>query len=395
MMQRNEVCRQDVAESPSPPAADRVRLDAGPSRYPARPPQLDIETLRGVAIILMVMGHVIGPDANSGIRVADQSIWRHFYDLFAPFRMPLFTVIAGYVYALHPVRLGKVLQFIRTRMRRLIPPLVVGTLLFVGIRQIVPGSNHQLLPTGLWAWVSQPQGHFWYIYAMVWISLLTIPLELLDVLSTPRRLSVLLVVLSALGVMGIPTGVFALSNTANIVPFFFYGIGMARFWNVSLRSTRARILLVVLTASLAAVHQAEWFGVLNVGDAWRRLTIVSLGFASVGLAFALRRPNRWLAALGGYSYGIYLLHVHGTAGARIGLGLLGCHSLPILFLAGTCGGLLLPVAAEVLGDRFSWIRLLVFGRTKPIQSRLGATSQRNTSPPGPNSVFGHPRHLRP
>jgi fucose 4-O-acetylase-like acetyltransferase len=38
---------------------------------------LNIDTLRGFAIVLVVMGHVIGSESDGGMKVADNSFLRH------------------------------------------------------------------------------------------------------------------------------------------------------------------------------------------------------------------------------------------------------------------------------------------------------------------------------
>ena len=40
---------------------------------------LHIETLRGIAIILVVIGHVIGIDTMGGMKVDDDSVFRYIY----------------------------------------------------------------------------------------------------------------------------------------------------------------------------------------------------------------------------------------------------------------------------------------------------------------------------
>lgn len=49
---------------------------------------LSVETLRGIAIILVVMGHVIGSKSSGGMRVGDDSIYRYLYCLLENIRMP-------------------------------------------------------------------------------------------------------------------------------------------------------------------------------------------------------------------------------------------------------------------------------------------------------------------
>jgi glucan biosynthesis protein C len=101
-----------------------------------------IETLRGLACILLVAFHVIGEDNASGLHVADDSALRWYADSFAYLRMPLFTFISGYVYALRPLTaFDKWPQFLRGKTRRLLLPMfVVGTFLAV-LKTYAPGVN--------------------------------------------------------------------------------------------------------------------------------------------------------------------------------------------------------------------------------------------------------------
>lgn len=114
-------------------------------KYPAMPvrPAKDpnIETLRGLAILLVVAGHVIGIDATGGMKVADDSLWRYLYASLQYVRMPLFTAISGWVYALHPVAAHEAGTFMFKKARRLLLPMIcVGTLYFL-IQYITPGTN--------------------------------------------------------------------------------------------------------------------------------------------------------------------------------------------------------------------------------------------------------------
>ena len=61
---------------------------------------LRIETMRGLALFLMVAGHVIGSSSDLGMKVPDDSVLRYLYESLVYIRMPLFTAISGYVYAL-------------------------------------------------------------------------------------------------------------------------------------------------------------------------------------------------------------------------------------------------------------------------------------------------------
>lgn len=58
------------------------------------------------AILLVVIGHVIGSTPEGGMRIDFPSPWRYLYLWINYIQMPLFTAIAGWVYALKPVKAG-------------------------------------------------------------------------------------------------------------------------------------------------------------------------------------------------------------------------------------------------------------------------------------------------
>src|SRR5690348_13562586 len=88
----------------------------GLSREPLRDARIDplesarVQTLRGVACLLLVAFHAIGSASTSILHVPDDSPYRRFTNLFVHVRMPLFTFLSGLVYAYRPIRAGHELQ---------------------------------------------------------------------------------------------------------------------------------------------------------------------------------------------------------------------------------------------------------------------------------------------
>ena len=83
-----------------------------------------VETLRGLACVLLVAFHVIGSHASSGLHVGEDSIYRQFANLFMHLRMPLFTFLSGFVYAYRPVTQAQTGAFAEKKLIRLLLPLL-------------------------------------------------------------------------------------------------------------------------------------------------------------------------------------------------------------------------------------------------------------------------------
>ncbi|WP_279134698.1 acyltransferase [Parabacteroides johnsonii] len=195
-----------------------------------------IETLRGIAILLVVLGHVIGSTSEGGMKVANDSFFRYLYDLFVNIRMPLFTVISGWVYALHPVKADNISIFLRKKVRRLLFPMVfVGSLYFL-LQYFIPGTNNKMVLPDIWKIYIFPYSIYWYLPALFLVFIGIAICDIRKYLNTISRWYILMIVACLLcyseltGI--IPRSVpnyFAFKNAFYLSPFFLTGVGIVRF----------------------------------------------------------------------------------------------------------------------------------------------------------------------
>src|SRR3569833_839663 len=101
---------------------------------------LRVQTLRGLACLLLVAFHVIGSHATSGLRVDADSAYRQFANLFMHLRMPLFTFLSGFVYAYRPAALGYAGTFAGKKFRQILLPLLCVSTLYFLLTLVVPGA---------------------------------------------------------------------------------------------------------------------------------------------------------------------------------------------------------------------------------------------------------------
>jgi peptidoglycan/LPS O-acetylase OafA/YrhL len=317
-----------------------------------------IQSLRGLAIVLLVLYKVVGTDPYVGLQVADGPL-RWFNDGLAYLRMPLFTVLSGLVYGMRPLRAGDDSRaFLLGKARRLLlPMLVVGTL-FALLQSVTPGTHGQI--SNWWLLHIVPVNHLWYCEALCWIFLLVWLLERLDCISRPGQLALVWAAAALVHLFVPGTPLLAIEGTLYLLPYFLVGLAVSRFgiW-MRLEGWSARALLLLLA----------WLAVWQLGmptfhnDRRTALTLLA-GLALCGLVLGLRLRSGWLERLGHSSYPIFLYHIFFTAASRIALDRLGLESLQLKLLAGLTLGLVGPLLVERLASRQDWSALWLLGQSR-------------------------------
>lgn len=319
------------------------------------------ETLRGIAILLMTAGHVIGDTGSAGMQVADDSAWRHFYVSLQFLRMPLFTVISGYVYAIRPVEAGVAGTFLRRKLRRLLIPMVtVGTAFFL-LRMLLP-THHPGQLSDIWRIYLYPYAHFWYLQALLLVFVVVVPLERLGALESLAGWALCTAGAAAV-LFFFPFFVtfFSFQRFLYLLPFFLFGVGLRRY-PVVLRDSRVSVAALLLLAGGVAYQQLAWYGVIAGLPPPSSPVGVAVGLSASLLLFRYRRGVGPFVRLGGFAYGIYLLHLFGTAGSRILLAEIGVSHPAVVFAAGLTAGAAVPILIEVGLHHSYWATLLTFGQ---------------------------------
>lgn len=332
-----------------------------------------------MAILLVVMGHVIGDSSTSGLRVADDSPYRYFYESLRLLRMPLFTAISGYVYALRPLSApGRWPGFFAGKARRLLLPMAtVGTLEFV-LRAVTPGVNHRANFGDLWRVYVFGYDHFWFLQAVFAVIVVSAALDAHGLLRTRGRWTLALAAAFFAALVLPRVAFFSFGGTLYLAPFFLLGVGLRRF---ELASQRTILLASTLVLLHGIAHQQwAWFsGDLTRLDA-SSVTGLTASLGGAVLLFAYRRTSRALAWLGSYAFSIYLFHVLGTAPARmLTRRLLGerlADPTPLLLLASLVAGLVLPIVLEKLLAKNAWSSLLFLGQRAPRPRPSGSARSR-------------------
>lgn len=329
---------------------------------------MEVDTLRGIACILLVFFHAVGSTPTEGLRIAEGHWLRTFNEFLVYFRMPLFSFISGYVYAFRPYQ-GNPQSFIKGKIRRLLLPLLTVGTFYAIVQALTPGTNASV--ENWWLLHIMPVGHFWFLEALFIIFLVVILLESLKALSTAAGFAAVWVGSAILFGQADFTNFFGARGAIYLMPFFLAGLACKRFEIVqpSARLLAAAALLCGL--SIVAVFP-EQMGKQNF---LATVASISIGASSGLLLLRSGWQSRPLAYIGAYSFAIYLLHVFFTAGSRIFLQKTGVTDVYALLAPGTFAGIFGPIVCAQLIGRNETLNLWLLGSTSRVKTALPAGRQ--------------------
>jgi peptidoglycan/LPS O-acetylase OafA/YrhL len=299
---------------------DRIVLPRETS--PTPPQDGEVQTLRGVACLLLVAFHAVGSSSASGLHVLDGSAYREFTNLFVHIRMPLFTFLSGLVYAYRPLRSGEAMRFLSKKLRRLGVPLLVASTILYGLHLAAHDPVSPL--SRMWSVYVYPFYHLWFVQALLPVFAVLVVLELLGALATAGRfLAVLALALLAYwyGTL-LPSDALGLRNATYLLPFFLWGVGVHRFRGL----LQSQLALIAAAACfvvaqgfhgyIVLIHTLAPIDPVATRSVWTILIGMSAGLC--GLRFLPRMPV--MERIGASSYVIYLYHPLFVAAVFAGLG---------------------------------------------------------------------------
>lgn len=324
-----------------------------------------LESLRGAACLLLVLYHVVGSDAGSGLRIGDGWL-RTTNDWLAVLRMPLFGLLAGWFYAERPAISGQLSHFVSGKAQRLLlPSLSVGSLYLIA-QLVAPGVNNR--STGIP--LLSPVAHLWFIQALFLVFVTVALAERIGLLRTLDRMYLTLAAAAALYLSGVGTPWLGIGGAIYLLPYVLLGIALQRFGDIKrLRDPACIILLIAAIWALAAANELDFSA--------ERRTVAYLAVATCMMLIALASglQSRLLIRVGSFSYAIFLFHPFFAAAARVMLEQAG---LPYLVLQLPLG-LVSAVAGPILVQRLlrSWppFNTLFLGEGRP-RSRSRKTAER-------------------
>jgi peptidoglycan/LPS O-acetylase OafA/YrhL len=332
---------------------------------PGRPGEdlpANLDSVRGLACLLVVALHVIGDSEANGLRLPMSSGWHYAMMSIEFIRMPLFTALSGYLYAGNRVSRVAFGRFWVKKARRLGVPLVCVTAVMWVLL-----ARTDAEPIGAARAFLFSFGHLWYVQALI---LLFVAVSVCDAVFRPGCAVLTLAGLAAIMVDQsgwTVTSCFSLDGAFYLAPYFLFGM-ILRENPAWLRDRSFGWMALGIVAIVLSCQQ------LGLAALMVPVTALQLPAALAGMAavvFLLQRfpRSRLLAGIGTYSYTIYLWHVTAGAAARTVLVKAGVAGVPVLFPPIFAASIALPVVLYHIARRVPLFSVAVTG--EPRRARDG------------------------
>jgi len=317
-----------------------------------------VDYLKGIGIILVVIGHVAGGLNGAGI-IPNSTTFDYSIRWIYAFHMPLFFFASG-LFACRSLARGRS-QLIKSKAMTLLYPYAVWTILqwlchelMARYTNTAPESNQLIV--SLYA----PYMNLWFLYALFLVFVIFAGISLAS--ADWRFLAVTGIALFAAAESGAFSFWPILNRAADNFIFLAIGIAGARFI-LHRASTIAPLPAgVMAAAAMAAMSIFVWLHWDQKPETKLIPALLGiLGTCLISLAVGRRRGAAAITFLGILSLEIYLAHGIVSTPVRIVLSrVFHVHSFAIYLAAGVAAGLLIPAAIGLSCARWNFPYLFVW-----------------------------------
>lgn len=312
-----------------------------------------IDYAKGIGIILVVFGHVI-----KGLITPDlinEQFYYYSVNFVYSFHMPLFFILSGYFF-LSSYSKRTVLQFVKIKLKTIIYPFVVWSLLQTTIEILLSNyTNNQISIESLVSCLFIPRSQFWFLYALFFINLLNIAFFKIS-----YSYGVFIAIIIWILYQSLQIDIKPFDKTFLNLFYFSFGILLFKYYSFfkNIIQSKSFFLINMIIFSFSI------YGYFNFPiDKWFNLIFPQLSGSFVVFFISSYLSDKskfsFLEYLGINSLIIYLVHLLAGNGLRIFMfRFLKIENSFIHVILGTLTGLLLPILFYKIANKYKkllWI----------------------------------------
>jgi len=130
--------------------------------------------MRGICIVLMIMGHVIGFNQEHGMRQiykSDLGFLGWFHDFILTFHIPIFLIVSGIAFATFSKKKLSYKEFLVSKFKKLVIPLICWSSAYFIFQSLYKGEHFSIID--IVKSVIFPYEIFWFLHALIFATFLS------------------------------------------------------------------------------------------------------------------------------------------------------------------------------------------------------------------------------
>lgn len=297
-----------------------------------------IDTMKGVAMIAVVLGHVVQGYLVAGMFPEERTILQALFDFIYAWHMPLFFMASGYLYEMtwHE-RPCNIFARIREKFFDMFILYILFSLLFWGTKYLAASRvqmNHIITIEELSHIFVQPLSYLWFLYVLI-ILFIAVPL-------LARYIPDKKIFLAILGASYLLWGDFGISGRVLFGGFYFVlgsWLRQIHFEGINRRMKRALLGMSGTVCVINAAAYLEAWG--GQGNTLREITLALAASYLVWCLFAeiwdkkRKFGTPFLRLCGQKCLELYLLHVYFVGFLRTAFRKMGIDEWSLCLILGT------------------------------------------------------------
>lgn len=283
-----------------------------------------LDECKGIAIILVVLGHVISGYMNSGLFINEQRILTTIFNIIYSFHMTLFFILSGYLFY---VAYSKKILNAKVQAVNLIFVYYIFSILFGTMK--LYASNITITSIGLIDILQipiQPIGEFWYLYTLIGFYIIMICIS-----KKNTNINFILLISCFANLLSSRFADSRIYNLLYYFLFFYFGYWLA--YNANRLNKKFITLSMLIT--IASLFLTIQFGiVIRIIPIINSIVALSYSISILNI-FWMNVRSKMLSYFGRHSLDIYIWHSFFTALIRslfIRMNINLCISIPINFM---------------------------------------------------------------
>lgn len=327
--------------------------------------ELWVDYAKAFACILVVLGHLLQGLNKANIEW-NNILYKYIDNFIYIFHMPLFMCLSGYLYKRYTIINSKkeYIQFVKKKLINLGIPYIVFYLVYVLINMIFANSvNSKKGINDILNIFTKPIPPFWFLYALLFIFLITPILE--KIFKQNKKIIMGIAIVLHITNIYIKTNIYVIDIVSQYLVYFYFGAILIDRIKESYKNKNVlinAIFFVLLGLTYCYILQNK---IIENSI----IAIFKFSLAIWGIVINVRifknsvetiKKYKVINKISKYTFPIYLMHTIFSAGIRIVLLKIGINNFYIQFIFGFIFGIICPIIVANILENLKYGNIILY-----------------------------------